>query len=157
MHIAIKVLNSEGIQSVSDITVEFDPSYQEMTFHDIRIIRDGRIIDKLTGSGISVFQRETQLESFIYDGSLTAAINLPDVRKNDIIEYSYTIKGFNPLNHGHYSSSFYQQYEVPVSMIFNRIIADPRKDIQIKQSMGRKNQKLSRLMDVRNIPGRYRK
>jgi hypothetical protein len=135
-HFAMKVLNSSGIQSVSDITVEFDPGYQELTFHGIRIIRDGQIIDKLTGAGINVFQRETQLERFIYDGSLTASINLTDVRKNDIIEYSYTIKGFNPLNQGHYSSSFYQEYGIPVSKIFNRIIADPRKDIQIRQFNG---------------------
>jgi hypothetical protein len=135
-HFAVKLLNSSGIQSVSDITVEFDPAYQELTFHAIRIIREGQIIDKLTGSGINVFQRETQLERYVYDGSLTAAINLSDVRKNDIIEYSYTVKGFNPLNQGHYSSSFYQEYEIPVSKIFNRIIADPRNDIQIRQFNG---------------------
>lgn len=121
-HFAIQVFNSEGIQEFSDISVSFDPSFQSLTFNSINLIRDGQEIDKLPESKISTFQRETNLERSLYDGSITAVINLTDVRKGDIIEYSYTRKGFNPINKGNFSSVLYLQYTSPVDRIYNRVI-----------------------------------
>lgn len=121
-HFAIQVLNSEGIQEFSDISVSFDPSFQSLTFNSINLIRDGQEINKLPESQISTFQRETNLERSLYDGSITAVINLTDVRKGDIIEYSYTRKGFNPINKGNFSSVLYLQYTSPVDRIYNRVI-----------------------------------
>ena len=53
-HYASKILNSKGIQSLSDIEINFDPSYENLQFHILRIIRDGIIIDKLKESTINV-------------------------------------------------------------------------------------------------------
>jgi hypothetical protein len=70
------------------------------------------------------------MERHLYDGTLTASINLHDVRQNDIIEYSYTIKGFNPINKGNYSSTFYLQSSIPISRIFSRVIASSHANIR---------------------------
>lgn len=131
-HFAIHVLNSEGIQEFSDISVSFDPTFQSLTFNTILITRNGEPKNRLQQSKINVYQRETNLERSLYDGSLTAVINLSDVRKGDIIEYSYTIKGFNPINKGNYSATFYQQYTSPVGKIFTKVITDSKKPIYFK-------------------------
>jgi len=132
VHSVVKVFNSSGIQEFSAITTTFDPAYQQLEFHCLQIIRDGKIIDKLKSTEIETFQRETSLERHIYDGTLTASINLSDVRQNDIIEYAYTTKGFNPVNDGHYSSTYYFQLSIPVSRIFVRIIAKSAQNLQYK-------------------------
>ncbi len=131
-HYAVKVLNSEGIQEFSDISVSFDPSFQELIFHQIRITRNREKIDKLESSKINVFQRESNLQRALYDGSLTAVINLTDIRKGDVIEYAYTIKGFNPINKGHYSALLYQQYTAAVSKIYHRVITKKDRPLQYK-------------------------
>ncbi|WP_299530860.1 DUF3857 domain-containing protein [Ulvibacterium sp.] len=131
-HYAIKVLNTKGIQEMSDIDVTYDPSYQKLEFHQIRLVRNGTIIDRLGESTINVFQRETQMERSLYDGSFTAVINLWDVREGDIIEYAFSIKGFNPINKGNYSTTLYQEYTSPVNRIYNRIITNKTNKIWYK-------------------------
>ena len=132
LHVAIKALNSDGIQSISDISISFDPAFQELQFHLVQIIRDGKILDKLTTCEIGVFQRETNLERFIYDGSLTAVINISDVRENDIIEYAYSIKGANPIYDGNVSTSFYHQFTTPVNRVFNKLTTNQKTEIYFK-------------------------
>lgn len=131
-HYATKILNAEGLQSMSNISVDFDPSYQALAFHQIQLIREGVAIDKLAASDIQVLQRETNLERGLYDGSLTALIHLADVREGDVIEYAYSIEGFNPILGNHFSSTLYHQFIIPVNRVFNRIITDPNNDITYK-------------------------
>lgn len=135
-HYVIQVSSAQGIQEVSDISTSFDPSYQRLTFHDIRIIRDGQPIEKLSNSEIKELQRETSMERSLYDGSITALINLTDVREGDILEYSYTLKGYNPINLSNYSISFYQQFAIPVNRIYTRVIEDPEKPLKFKYFKG---------------------
>ncbi len=122
-HYAVKVLNSDGIQEMSTITINFDPSYQTLTIHKIQIRRNGSNLDRLDKDQLSIIQRETDLERSLYDGSLSAVIVLSDVEENDIIEYSYSINGFNPVNKGSYTGTFYHDYSIPVNRIYNRVIS----------------------------------
>tara|TARA_R110000868_G_scaffold377732_1_gene643096 strand:+ start:512 stop:3052 length:2541 start_codon:yes stop_codon:yes gene_type:complete len=131
-HYAVKILNSEGVQSLSDISVSYDPAYQKLDFHKIVIIRDGVEIEKLKSAVIQNIQRETNMERSLYDGSKSAIINLSDVRADDIIEYSYSVTGFNPVNKGHYATSLYQQYTSPVNQIYNRVITNETKPLNYK-------------------------
>ncbi len=122
-HYAIKVLNAEGVQEFSDISVVFDPSYQQLFFHDVRIVRGDKVVEKLSNTLIQTLQRESSMERSLYDGSTTAVLNLSDVRVDDIIEYSYSIKGSNIINKGNFSGVFYQNFSSPVNRIYNRILS----------------------------------
>ncbi|WFO15398.1 DUF3857 domain-containing protein [Cellulophaga baltica 4] len=132
-HYAVKILNSEGVQSMSDISVSYDPSYQKIEFHEIIIRRDGQKIEKLKNAVIQNIQRETNMERSLYDGSQTAIINLSDIREGDILEYSFSIIGFNPVNKGNYSTDFHQQYSSPVNRIYNRLIDNVNHRLNYKE------------------------
>ncbi len=133
---SIKVLNAEGLQEVSDISIDFDPSYQELVFHSINVIRGTEVTNHLTDSSIKIVQRETSLERHIYDGRLTAVINLKDMRVGDIIDYSYSIIGYNPVFKGHYSRNILLQYSVPIKHIYVLLIAPDDKKLQFQYSNG---------------------
>jgi hypothetical protein len=94
---AIKILTEAGVQNASEISVNFDPAYQSLTFHSVRIIRDGQSLNRLQLSKFKTIQEEKDLGMHLYDGSLTSLLVVEDVRKGDVLEYSYTIKGFNPM------------------------------------------------------------
>ena len=131
-HYAYKILNNEGIQSMSDIDVDFDPTYQKLTFHFIRIHRNGKTIDKLNDHEIKTFQRENEMDRYLYDGSLTAVVNLRDVRAGDIIEYSFTISGYNPILKGHFFRTYYFNHGIPVNRIYSRAIVPKDKRLYFK-------------------------
>jgi hypothetical protein len=104
-HVVLQVVSRVGVESVSEIHVEFDPSYQDCSLHYVRFHRGGRIIDALKPEEVKVIQRETELERRLYDGSLTLVSFLHDVRVGDIVEYAYSTSGQNPTLGGHFSSS----------------------------------------------------
>ena len=112
-----KITDNVGIQSGSNISAVYDPLYQQLTFHSINILRDGKEINKLIPEHFQVIRRELNAENYLYDGSLSAMLNMSDVRNGDIIDVSYSIKGFNPIHNGKYSDSFILSDYVPIGKI----------------------------------------
>lgn len=120
-HFAFKVLNESGLQSSASVSLDFDPLYQTLTVHALRIIRDGQVIDQLGKARFSLFRRETELDRQMYNGTRTAHFILKDVRVGDIIEYSYTRRGLNPVFQGRYSDFFYLSWQRPVGRFHLRV------------------------------------
>ena len=121
-HEARRITSESGVQNGSAITVSFDPSYQKLIFHFIRIIRGDTAAERLDRSQVKVFQRERDLEAFLYDGSFSANCQLEDVRVGDVIEYAYTVEGANPVMKGKYFADFTMEWSVPVHHAITRII-----------------------------------
>jgi len=128
----IKVLTESGVQNSSEISVAFDPSYQNLTFHSVKILRNNITIDQLNLSKFKTIQQESDLNRHIYDGSLSSVLFLEDVRKGDIIEYSYTIKGFNPIFQGKYSTVFDVDFEVPVGSLYYKLIVPNGREVTVR-------------------------
>jgi len=117
-----KIINEEGIENVSEISVAYDPSYQHLTFHNIHILRAGKKIDKLKKANFRLLQQETDAYMHLYNGTVTALLVLDDVRNGDVIEYAYSIKGFNPVFEGKYADVYSTAYSVPVGQLVYRLI-----------------------------------
>lgn len=117
-----RVLSEAGVEDNSQVTINFDPSFEQLTIHTISIIRNGEVINKLALSDIKTIQQETDLKRNIYNGTLQAVLVLEDVRKNDVIEYSYTLKGFNPIFQNRYSDFYNMQFSVPYYNIYYKLI-----------------------------------
>ena len=118
----LKVLDDEGIQQAAQFAVDFDPSYQRLTLHEVRVRRGGAYHDRLRPENVSVLRRETDLEQQIYDGRKTANVILDEVRVGDVVEYSYTVSGANPIFDGRYAHGFYTEYPVPVHHFRHRLL-----------------------------------
>src|SRR6267154_2599168 len=125
-HFAQKILTEKGLENNSTITQSYDPTYETLTFNSILIHRNGQMMDKLRGGKFEVLRREENMERLIYDGDLTAVFNLHDIRVGDILEYSYTVKGWNPAFGNKFSSSIYLNYGVPVGLVFVRLITEEK-------------------------------
>jgi transglutaminase-like putative cysteine protease len=83
---------------------------------------------------MKTIQEEKDLNRFLYNGSLTAVLFLEDVRKGDVIEYSYTIKGFNPIFKGRYSGVFDLDFETPVGSIYYKLVVPKDRQLIIKNN-----------------------
>ncbi|HCT29751.1 MAG TPA: hypothetical protein DIW31_03225 [Bacteroidales bacterium] len=113
----IKIVNEVGIKNYADIWVSYDPNYQELNFHSIKIHRGGKVYNRLEKSKFKIIQNESELENNIFNGSFSAGYFIEDVQVGDIIEYSYAIVGENPIFKGNYFDFFYLQFSTPVKKI----------------------------------------
>jgi len=131
---AIKILTEAGIQNNSDVSVDFDPSYQQLIFHSIKIIRGNTTLNQLNLSKIKTIQREKELDKYLYDGSLSSVLFLEDLRKGDIIEYSYTIKGFNPIFKGKFAFVIKTNFSVPIYNMYYKVLIPRNRMLSLKNN-----------------------
>lgn len=131
---ATKITENVGVQAGSSIDILYDPSFESLEFHSIYIIRNGEYIDKLKTSDFQLIRRELNSENYIYDGTLSAMSNLSDVRVDDIIEYSYSIKGDNPIHKGKFFYTFYLNDFQPVGQIHLSVLTNKNLDFSYKNS-----------------------
>ncbi|MEO6926316.1 MAG: DUF3857 domain-containing protein [Rhodanobacter sp.] len=115
-------LNAGGVDAVANIEITFDPSYQKLVLHSINIVRHGKVIPKLATAKIQVLQRETELETRIYDGSKTVNVFLDDVRVGDTIDYAFSRIGRNPVFQGRDFGTMSLQFGIPVARVHARLL-----------------------------------
>jgi len=99
-----RVLTREGAQRVAHFVAEFDPEYQRLEVHFIRVLRDEESVDHAIPTAFQAFRRETNLERMALNGRLTASLLIPDVRVNDIVEVGLTLYGNTPVLGGRYAA-----------------------------------------------------
>lgn len=124
-------INASGVDSIANISIDFDPSYETLTLHAIDVIRGSETRHKLASVPVRILQRETELEARIYDGGKTASIVLDDVRAGDIVDYAFSITGQNPVFAGKVFGTANLQYGAPVARVHERILAPRALQLQM--------------------------
>lgn len=143
-----KILNSAGVQDMSDLSINFDPAYQKVNIHNINIIREGRIVNKFNAKNIQVVQRETSMERKLYDGRLTIIVNLTDIRAGDIIDYSYTVTGSNPVYLGKFHDFFSLQFNIDAHQHRISINVPKGENFRIKKWHGAEDPQVEQTADL---------
>lgn len=127
-----KVLTQAGVQNASQLTIDFDPSFQRLTIHEIAVIRGAARANALDPALVRVIEKEDDSDSAIYDGRLTALVFLRDVRAGDVIEWSWSIEGANPILAGHYADEYDLRSEVPSRRIRHRLVWEGTRPLQTR-------------------------
>jgi hypothetical protein len=128
-----RALNAKGVESVANLGIDFDPGWQKVQLHAVRVIRDGQAIDKLAGARIEVIQPEKELDDeLIYSGSKTVKLFLQDVRPGDSVDYSFSVVGSNPVFDGNEFGETDLQWGVPVARLRARLLVPAGDPMQVR-------------------------
>ncbi len=128
-----EILTVDGVQNDSTITINFNPNYQSLTLHWVRIWRGGQYTDRLDTNKLQVVQQEKDLDEFSLNGEKSAILVLDDVRIGDVIDYAYSIKGKNPVFGGHFFALIPVQTDEPAERLFTRVLWPSQKLLYAKQ------------------------
>jgi hypothetical protein len=96
-HNVINVISYSGITNASQLSVAYDTSYQQLKIHHLYIWRNGEKTDRTNELSFKTLNNEYNLNNGIYRGLITAYCNLNDIRKDDLIDFAYTLIGENPI------------------------------------------------------------
>ncbi|MGI4876867.1 MAG: DUF3857 domain-containing protein [Janthinobacterium lividum] len=91
----IKILQPNALE-IGNLSVVWNPTAGPPIVHEIKLYRDGQVIDVLKNATFEVLRREDQLEAAKLDGRLTAVLRVPDLRVGDELEVGVTIFSSDP-------------------------------------------------------------
>jgi hypothetical protein len=121
-HYARRVLSASGLAEVSEISVAFDPAYEKLMVHRITLWRKGMARELLPRLRPTWLRREEDWDDWgMLDGRKTLLFALEDVRVGDVVEFSYTLRGDNPIFGGKSAGMLELQYGVPVDRLRVRL------------------------------------
>lgn len=96
-HEVVNVVSYTGITKASQLVITYDTSYQRIKIHHLYIWRKGKKIDRTSELSFEKINNEYSLNNGIYMGRITEYDNLSDIRKDDLIDFAYTLVGKNPI------------------------------------------------------------
>jgi tetratricopeptide (TPR) repeat protein len=94
--IVFKILTDEGLGAGS-LKLDWDPASEIVTVHRLVILRDGETIDVLKSDKFEILRRETNLESAMLDGRLTATLQVKGLRVGDSLAFTMSRRYRDPL------------------------------------------------------------
>jgi hypothetical protein len=141
----MQAINQSGVDYISQLSIDFDPSYQTLTLNSLAIIRKDERINKLKTAKFNVIQSESELSNRIYNGSLSLDIIIDDMRSGDMLDYSYTITGSNPIYGDKFSTRRTLSWSVPVIQQNMRVLWGKPTLLHVNKINGEINVKTSQL------------
>jgi transglutaminase-like putative cysteine protease len=121
-HEVRQVLTTAGVNNGSHISVDYDPSYQLLTFHWIKIWRGTNAINRLDPDKIQITQAGLDPELLLYSAEKSALLILEDVRPGDVLDYAYTLQGNNPVFAGSFTGRLAAQLATPIDRSVTRLL-----------------------------------
>jgi hypothetical protein len=132
-HYVYKLVSSAGLDIGSQLKPEFEPTYEELVFHQITIRRGSARIDALRPQEIKLIDKETNLDEREYNGRLSALLFLNDVRVGDIVDYAYSINGANPVMRGRFATRLFLAEVHPVLELRRRVLWQSSREPQMRR------------------------
>jgi len=131
-HQVKQICSYSGVQDGAQISLDFDPSYESLQLHWVRIWRGTNFLNRLDRDKIKVIQQERDLEQHELNGQYSAILVLEDVRVGDVIDYAFTVQGNNPVFGGRFAHSMQLQYDAPIGRLRTRLLWPANKRLFIK-------------------------
>ncbi|ABC33537.1 conserved hypothetical protein [Hahella chejuensis KCTC 2396] len=130
-HFVERANNLDGLEEISHLKVTFNPDFQQLIWHKLNVIRDGKVIDRLDPQSITLIREETELNQEMFSGYVTSVVFVKGTRVGDVVDFSYSIVGRNPVFGDHYFQGLSMSWQAPVHRLYTRVIAPPNRELRI--------------------------
>ncbi|MES2540405.1 MAG: DUF3857 domain-containing transglutaminase family protein [Pseudomonadota bacterium] len=128
--IATEVTDRAGLEELATIQVDFDPARDVASLTRLKIHRGGQVIDLKPTISPQVYRRETRLEEGIIDGTLTAVVQVPDLRVGDMLEQATLLESRPLVGGSERSGSVWLEWSTPV--VLSRTLLTWPKDLALE-------------------------
>jgi uncharacterized protein DUF3857 len=122
--------NATGVDAISVIHLQFNPTYQKLTLHGVTILRDGRMIDALEDADIDFLRVEHDMYARVYRGDYEVVIQIRGLEPGDIVDYAYTIDGSNPIFAGRPTLRVRNTFSIHLGRRFLRFLLPRDKSLE---------------------------
>ena len=131
-HYAFRIETQAGLDELSDLRFYFEPSYQQLALHYIRILRGNNVINALHPSEIKTIQQEEELDQKLYNGTFASVVFLNDLRVGDVVDYAFTVSGENPVLGGLFADRIRLSHREVVQKLTFRLLWPAQRALNVK-------------------------
>lgn len=129
---AVSILNEVGLQSASQLSIPFDPSYQALALHHVNIRRGSATIGQLRPEAVRIIERESEIDRYVMNGQATALIVVSDLRFGDVLDYAFSVRGRNPVFGDRYVNTVLLGSPAPLARFRYRMIVPGGRRVNFK-------------------------
>jgi hypothetical protein len=127
-----RLTTQAAVDRSAQVSIYIDPEHEVALLHEVRVLRNGRAIDKLGDARRSLLNREEDLENGLLNGRVTLHLLLQDVRVGDVLDYSYTLDRRGPFGERGYNEWFSTQWTEPVRRFQLRMLSPPDRPLVVR-------------------------
>ena len=117
-------LTAAALEEAGRFQFVFSPEFESLSIHRVDVLRDGKWTTRLDPERITLARRETEFESDMATGAVTALLDLADIRVGDVVRVTYSIKGSNPVLAGLEDDEFSVGWNSPILRRHLRVLFD---------------------------------
>ncbi len=128
IHEVTNIVSYSGITAASQLSITYDTSYQQLKIHHLFIRRKDEKIDRTASLSFEIMNNENNLQMGIYTGEVNAYDILDDIRKDDLVDFAYTLVGENPIFNNEKYLLLPLDDVNPVDMLSVRVIYSSERD-----------------------------
>jgi transglutaminase-like putative cysteine protease len=112
--VVAEVTDRAGLEELATIQIDFDPTNETASLTRLLIHRGDQVIDLKDKVTPQVYRRETQLDEGIIDGTLTAVVQVPDLRVGDVLDQATLLETKPLIEAGEHAGSSWLEWSTPV-------------------------------------------
>ncbi|MCJ8314746.1 MAG: DUF3857 and transglutaminase domain-containing protein [Saccharospirillaceae bacterium] len=128
--VVYRLNKNSAVEQLSDIFLGFDPAYETLQIHQVNVFRDGKTINRLIPGDVKVSEESS--DYLMHTGRKQAKLLLRDIRKGDIIDYSYSVIGKNPVFDDKYTDSVSLKWGVPLVNLYYSVMIEKQRELFYK-------------------------
>lgn len=128
-----RIVNESGLEAASQLHVDFDPSFQRLSFHHVVVRRGDAVLDRLKRDAVRIVQRAPNLDVQIYDETVSAVLFLEDLRVGDVVDCAFSIDGADPTLGGRYADAIHLGWDEPIERMYARVLFPKGRHVGITQ------------------------
>lgn len=126
------VSNRKSIEKLSRIDIAYEPVYDQVALHSVRVFRQGQWLDYSN----QIIHRALQYQDMNYHhllfGYETHVLFLNDIRQGDLIEYSYSVRDTHPILEKMFCLFYPLEFNYPIDRFSFRLLKDPSRPISYR-------------------------
>ncbi|RXJ72287.1 transglutaminase [Veronia nyctiphanis] len=132
--IAFKALTAKGAKKATTLSIDFVPAHEVLSVHTVTVTRNGEIQNRQDKASIVVASIPQKRESHLYVQKQRLKLTLTDVQQGDIIDYSYSITGKNPVYGNKYDQNIRVGWPVKVEQSTVRILVPEASNLVVNNT-----------------------
>lgn len=126
---AVLVTDRAGLEEAATLKYDFNPAFEQAILTRLQIVRGDQVIDLRDTLKEEIFRRETRLDEGIIDGTLTAVLQIPDLRVGDVLDSALILRGKTAVPGAPFGDTGRLEFGEPVSL--ERLLVHWPKDLAI--------------------------